>query len=124
MALALALRDGRILVARRPHDAHQGGKWEFPGGKVRAGEPPADAARRETLEETGLRLAALEPLVMLVHDYADRPLRLHVFLAPEPSGEVRVDGDREWRWCSTEELETLDMPEANRAILRALRWRR
>jgi len=117
----VVVRDGRVLVARRDPEAHQGGKWEFPGGKLRAGESAERAARRELAEETGLLSASLRPLATLVHDYADRPLRFHVFLAAEPRGEVRIEGGRQWSWQRPTDLATLDMPEANRAILRAIR---
>ena len=123
IALAVPMRDGRFLVAQRAADAHLGGRWEFPGGKIEPDEPPVEAARRELLEETGLEVGELEPLVVVVHDYADRPLRFHVFLARAPRGEPRVDGDREWGWKTLDELRSLEMPEANRQMLRALRWR-
>jgi 8-oxo-dGTP diphosphatase len=123
VALVVACRDGRFLVARRPGDVHLAGFWEFPGGKIEAGEEPAEAARRELDEETGLFAPSLEPLVVVVHDYVDRPLRFHVFLAREPRGEVRMDEEREWSWKSRDELEQLEMPEANRQMVRALRWR-
>jgi 8-oxo-dGTP diphosphatase len=123
IALAVPLRAGRVLVARRTEEQHQGGLWEFPGGRIESGEEPADAARRELEEETGLRATGVEPLVVVVHDYADRPLRFHVFVAREPEGEVRLDRSREWTWVAPAELEALEMPEANRQMLRALRWR-
>jgi len=123
VALALPLRAGRFLVARRQGGLHLAGRWEFPGGKVLPGEQPAAAARRELAEETGLVAASLEPLVVVVHDYTDRPLRLHVYLARDPGGEVRLDTEREWGWLTLDELGRLDMPEANRSVLRALRWR-
>lgn len=123
IALALPVRDGRVLVARRGVGTHLAGSWEFPGGKIEPGETPADAARRELVEETGLEPDRLDPLVLLVHDYADRPLRFHVFLARDPRGDVAMDGPREWAWMSVEELERIEMPEANRRMLRALRWR-
>ena len=119
IALAIPLREGKLLVARRPGGVHLEGCWEFPGGKIRPGEDPETAARRELEEETGLRAGELEPLVIVVHDYAEMPLRFHVFLAREARGEPR----REWAWKSYAELKQLDMPEANRQMLRALRWR-
>lgn len=123
VALAIPLRERRFLVARRQGGLHLAGYWEFPGGKIEAGEDPAAAARRELEEETGLSAASLEPLVVLVHDYAEKPLRFHVFLAREPRGELRIDEDRAWSWKTLDELRELRMPEANRQMLRALRWR-
>ena len=123
VALVVPFRDRRFLVARRQAGVHLEGYWEFPGGKIEAGEDPAGAARRELKEETGLTAPSLEPLVVVVHDYADRPIRFHVFLAREPRGEVRLADEREWAWKTREELAELGMPEANRQILRALEWR-
>jgi 8-oxo-dGTP diphosphatase len=123
IALAIPVRDGKVLVACRGEGLHLAGRWEFPGGKVETGETPAAAARRELAEETGLRSARLEPLVVVVHDYAELPLRFHVFLAREWEGEAQLGGPRELTWMEPAGLDQLDMPEANRQMLRALRWR-
>jgi 8-oxo-dGTP diphosphatase len=123
IALAIPVRDGRLLVARRPEGARLAGCWEFPGGKVERGEEPAAAARRELEEETGLRAGELEPLVIVVHDYREMPLRFHVFITRDTEGEVRMTADREWAWKSLTELQRLEIPEANRQMLRALSWR-
>ncbi len=123
IALAVPIRAGKILVCRRAADVHLGGSWEFPGGKVEPGEQPDAAAFRELVEEIGLHAESLEPLTVLVHDYPDRSLRLHVFVANDVTGEVRVEGGREWAWMRREAIEALEMPEANVQILRAMRWR-
>jgi 8-oxo-dGTP diphosphatase len=123
IALVVVSRGELVLVARRPAGTHLGGLWEFPGGKIEHGETPADAARRELAEETGLVAESLEPLVVVVHDYADRPLRFHVFLARDPRGEPYAERRREWAWKTHAELDELSMPEANAPMLRALRWR-
>jgi 8-oxo-dGTP diphosphatase len=117
------LRDGAVLIARRADDQHLGGAWEFPGGKVEPGEDPETAAKRELLEETGLVASKLEPLLVFVHDYPDRRLRFHAYLIRDAEGEPRTDGDRSWSFTSPGGLADVPMPDANRAILRALHWR-
>jgi len=119
VAVAIPVRGGRLLVAQRAGGTHLGGAWEFPGGKIRDGEAAAEAARRELLEETGLEARELEPLLVLVHDYPDRAVRLHCFVAREPVGDVEIAG-REWAWRLREELDAAAMPAANASILRAL----
>ena len=123
IALAIPHRDELFLVARRAAGLHLAGHWEFPGGKIEPGEQPAETARRELAEETGLVAGELEPLVVVVHDYAEAPLRFHVFVTRDPQGDVTMDAGREHVWLSLEELSKLEMPEANRQMLRALRWR-
>jgi 8-oxo-dGTP diphosphatase len=123
VALAVAARGRTLLVLRRPPGLHLAGAWEFPGGRVESGETPEAAARRELAEETGLVATVLERLTVVVHDYAERKVRLHAFLTREPEGEVRPDTDREWAWTRIEDIDEAAMPEANRTILSALRWR-
>ncbi len=117
------MRGGRILVAKRAEQQHLAGAWEFPGGKIGNGEEPAAAALRELREETGLSADEAEPLLVFVHDYPDRRLRFHAFVVTDVTGEVATDGDRAFAWVAPPSLDELPMPEANRAILRALRWR-
>jgi len=123
VALAVPVRAGRVLVARRAAGAHLEGLWEFPGGKIVSGEEPDRAALRELAEETGLTAATAEPLTVFHYTYPDRNLRLHVFVVREPEGDVTTEGGRDWSWADPAELSSLPMPEANRAILRALAWR-
>lgn len=120
MALALPIRGARLLVGRRPEGVHLAGFWEFPGGKVEAGERPEVAAARELKEEAGLIALELEPFLVFVHDYADRAIRFHVFLAPEPEGEPGTGPGGDWVWKSLPELRRLRMPSANARVLEAL----
>lgn len=55
----ILVRDGKIMISRRPAGAHMGMKWEFPGGKIETGEAPEDALRRELMEETGAEVEAV-----------------------------------------------------------------
>ena len=123
VAAAVIERDGRYLITRRQPGVHLAGHWEFPGGKVEAGEEPVEAALRELREETGLTALRAEALLVFVHDYPDRRLRFHAFVVTESAGEVATDGGRAFSWVAPASLDDLTMPEANRAILRALRWR-
>jgi 8-oxo-dGTP diphosphatase len=121
VALAVAARSGKLLVRRRGARSHLAGRFEFPGGRIETGETPVDAARRELREESGLEARELEPLVIVVHDYPDRALRIHVYLAREPAGEPSAEPDAAaWEWKTLAELRELDMPDANREILEAL----
>jgi mutator protein MutT len=118
----IVMKRDQVLVLRRAHHPRKG--WlDTPGGFIDAGEGIETAARRELREETGLEAGEIEPLLVVVHDYADRGLRLHCFLAREPAGEVRIDGDREWGWVRPAEIDAAAMPAANASILRALATR-
>ena len=123
VALAVPLRGSRVLVARRAAAAHQGGLWEFPGGKLQQGEAAEAAALRELRDETGLAGGSPEPLMVFAYDYPDRAIRFHCFVVREPQGEVEIGGGRRWSWVEFVKLEGLPMPAANASVLRALRWR-
>jgi 8-oxo-dGTP diphosphatase len=119
VALAVPFRARRVLVGQRGTATHLAGLWEFPGGKIGPGEAPADAARRELREETGLAGGEAEALLVHAHDYPDRSVRLHVFLIREPMG----DPARGWIWVGLDDLDGLDLPPANAPIVPALRRR-
>jgi 8-oxo-dGTP diphosphatase len=121
VAIAVPLRSGTLLLRQRPEPGSLGGTWEFPGGRVEAGEHALDAARRELREETGLAGGRWEPLAVHVHDYPDRLVRLHAFLVREPEG-IPV-GEPPWSWVPWAELGTLPHPAGNAPLLRALGWR-
>lgn len=114
---------GRVLVARRPEGVHQGGLREFPGGKVRPGERPEDACRRECREEMGVEVEVLGPAApRFEHAYPDRTVALSFFrcrLAPG-SPEPRPLGAAELCWVEPRDLPSLAWPEANRGVIASL----
>jgi len=88
-------RDGRTFIQRRPPDGLLGGLWEFPGGKVRAGESLAAALVREIEEETGVRPTAVRPFMTVDHSYTTHKVNLHAFRCDVPSGPA-ISPDRRW----------------------------
>lgn len=113
VAVAVAVRGTDVLVGKRPRGGHLPGFWEFPGGKIETHEVPRVAALRELREETGLFGGRCETAAVIEHDYADRAVRLHVFIVYDPSGEP-LPG---WSWRSARDVASLPMPPANRTIV-------
>lgn len=113
--------DGRVLIARRPAHVHQGDRWEFPGGKVDAGEDVCAALRREVYEELGVSVHAARPLIRLTHDYPDTLVRLDVWRVTGYTGEAHGREGQPVRWVAPDDLPHYRFPAANRAIVTAAR---
>jgi 8-oxo-dGTP diphosphatase len=120
VAGALFDRDGRVLIAQRPAGKHMAGRWEFPGGKVAAGESESHALTREFLEELGVTVVACRPFMRLSHSYEDRVVELSMWIVDVFSGEpVGLDG-QQLKWVSVSRLEQEDILEADLPFVRAL----
>lgn len=113
--------DGRILIARRADSQHQGGLWEFPGGKVEAGEAVEIALARELQEELGIAVTQARPLIKVSHDYADKQVLLDVWEVDGFSGEPQGAEGQPLAWVSARELSQYEFPEANHPIVAAAR---
>ncbi|MCC6074646.1 Nudix family hydrolase [Pseudomonas sp. GCM10022188] len=113
--------DGRVLIARRPEHKHQGGLWEFPGGKVEAGEAVEAALARELHEELGIDIAASRPLIQVRHDYPDLAVLLDVHEVSAFTGKPHGREGQPLAWVEPRELPHYEFPEANRAIVAAAR---
>lgn len=113
--------DGSILIALRPETAHQGGLWEFPGGKVESGETVDSALIRELQEELAITPLAMEPLIQIRHDYSDKSVLLEVLLVTQFSGEAKGNEGQPIRWVPINDLLNYQFPEANKPIVTAVR---
>ena len=121
VAVGILIDDaGRVLVTRRAPDAHQGGLWEFPGGKVEENETILAALARELQEELGVLVEATEALMVLDHDYGDKQVRLDVHCVTRWSGEPRGLEGQPLAWQQPEQLRDWTFPAANRPILERL----
>jgi 8-oxo-dGTP diphosphatase len=111
--------DGRILIDQRPPGVIGGGLWEFPGGKVEAGESPAAALSRELAEEVGITPTAVEPLITLPPE--DGGPRLHIWRVTAWRGEVAPLEGHPLRWVTADQLPDYPMPAANAPVITSLR---
>jgi len=112
---------GAVLISRRPAGAHQGGLWEFPGGKVETGETAREALRRELREELGLNALRLRPLIQVDHNYPDRRVYLDVWRVSHWEGEPHGHEGQPVKWELPTSLNRADFPAANWPIIQAAR---
>lgn len=110
----------QILVSKRANHQHQGGLWEFPGGKVENGEPVQIALARELHEELNISVSNAKPLLQVSHDYGDKHVVLDVWWVSDYTGEVHGNEGQEWQWADAHTLAILPFPAANKSILTAV----
>ncbi|MEH6590100.1 MAG: 8-oxo-dGTP diphosphatase MutT [Halioglobus sp.] len=121
VAVGVILDDSkRILIARRSVDAHQGGLWEFPGGKVEASETVEQALARELHEELGIDVVACQPLLEISHDYGDKQVLLDVWIVESFTGTAEGREGQPLQWVAASQLEQFRFPAANVSIVTAL----
>jgi 8-oxo-dGTP diphosphatase len=122
VAAALVDVDGRVLVTQRPEGRSLAGLWEFPGGKVEAGERPEAALIRELREEIGVEVeeACLAPLTFASHAYPDMHLLMPLYICRRWSGLARSCEGQALRWLRPLDLRTVPMPPADEPLIPAL----
>lgn len=113
---------GQILIARRHEGAHQGGLWEFPGGKVELGESVCEALFRELDEELGISIHTdrCVQLIEIQHSYSDKDVLLDVWLVSEFTGEAVGKEGQPLCWVTPDKLSEYQFPKANEAIIDAI----
>ena len=118
---AAIVQNNRVLIARRPEDVHQGGKWEFPGGKVKGDESVTDALVRELKEELGIKATDFRPLIKIRHDYPEKKVFLDIWQVDKFQGEAYGKEGQPVAWVLLETLDQYEFPAANFPILNALK---
>jgi len=118
-AIALVDADGRVLIARRPEGKAMAGLWEFPGGKVEAGERPETALIRELKEELGIDIseACLAPLTFASHSYPDFHLLMPLYVCRRWQGLVTAREKQELAWVKPLKLRDYAMPPADLPLI-------
>lgn len=111
---------GEIFITRRHKNLHQGGLWEFAGGKVEKHETLTQALVRELQEEIGINAINSIPLIQLTHRYEDRIVHLNAFEITRYEGKPKSLLGQEFAWVKISDLKNFDFPAANNAILTAL----
>lgn len=115
VAAALVDSEGRVLIAQRPEGKQLAGQWEFPGGKVEAGETPEAALIRELDEELGVTVkqACLAPFVFASHTYETFHLLMPLYLIRRWDGEPQAREHSALKWVRPNDMRNYDMPPAD-----------
>ena len=114
---------GQVLITERIDDSPFRGLWEFPGGKIRAGETARIALKRELLEEIGIEVTAVEPLMSLTHEYPDRTVELEFFDVTHWQGEPAGLDGQSLRWIDVADLRADELLPADAPIVDLLQTR-
>jgi 8-oxo-dGTP diphosphatase len=119
VACALVDADKRVLIAQRPQGKAMAGLWEFPGGKIEAGERPEQTLIRELHEEIGIRVseACLAPLTFASHAYDDFHLLMPLYICRRWDGEVVAREGQKLAWVRANKLRDYKMPPADAPLI-------
>ncbi|MFI3188872.1 MAG: Nudix family hydrolase [Methylococcales bacterium] len=110
---------GQVLIALRDDARHQGGLWEFSGGKIEVGETAEHALKRELKEELGIEVVHATPLITIQHQYPDKAVQLQVFTIDQFTGEPHSAENQPIQWVNPSDLKNYAFPAANLAIITA-----
>jgi 8-oxo-dGTP diphosphatase len=115
--------DGRVLIAQRPAGKSLAGRWEFPGGKLAAGEEPYAGLVRELREELGIEVRGAKRLMRYAHQYPGRTVSLDMWIVTDWSGDVHGHDGQALAWVEPARLGEHDILEADKPIVEALQRR-
>src|SRR5215467_11300976 len=117
---AIIRKDDKILITLRPDNVHLARLWEFPGGKVEAGESLHAALRREIREELGIGIAVGDEFYTVAHDYPGKSVRLHFFNCVIKDGEPAPLGVADLRWVLPAGLLPFEFPPADAELIQQI----
>ena len=121
VAVAVIVNDsGEVCISLRHKDVHQGGLWEFPGGKIEQGETVEQALKREIKEELNLSILTSRPLIKINYNYPDISVCLHVQTVKSYSGQAVSVGSQIVKWVNVSHLSNFNFPVANKPIITAI----
>ena len=113
-------KDDEVCISLRHQDLHQGGLWEFPGGKIEQHETLEQALFREVKEELNMDIEESRPLITIKHNYQDKKVCLHVNRVTSYHGKaIGVEGQRV-KWLPVNQLSSYEFPAANLSIIKAV----
>ncbi len=116
----LKRRDGWVLLAERPAGKAWAGWWEFPGGKIEAGESALEALRREIQEELGIEVTAAHPWIIRTFSYPEKTVKLHFYIVTKWQGEPQSVEGQKLSWQDPANLKVTPMLPANLPVIAAL----
>lgn len=120
VAVGVILQGPQVLLALRSSKQHQGGKWEFPGGKVENGETVAAALKRELQEEVAINVTESSAFMQLEYAYPEKTVLLDIYLVTAFDGEPEGREGQPLRWVDISELGAIEFPDANQPIVERL----
>lgn len=118
---AIVNSNNEILISQRPPDVHQGGLWEFPGGKLEYGESVQQALMREINEELDLVIKSSRPLIKITHQYDDKTVLLDVWKVDDYSGDAFGKEGQAIKWQAVNQLDPVDFPAADVSVIQSLK---
>ena len=113
-------QQNKVLISLRSNSAHQGGLWEFPGGKLETGESALDALKREIKEELNISIDKASPFKKIQYQYSDKAVLLDIWRVESFSGEPEGAEGQQIKWHTISDLSENEFPAANRGIVMSL----
>lgn len=117
VAVGVIKRADKIYISKRADTLHQGGLWEFPGGKREQQESIEQALCRELLEEVNITVLEQQAIMVIEHDYGDKKVKLDVRLVEQFLGEPSPQENQLAQWVNIDELNNYEFPQANLPII-------